>query len=134
MELLKVFNFSNKKSNFLEIIEGCLNLGIRFCITRLVLLNYKKVVRKKQFWINHASHLKKHCTKEDDITLIVICFFFSQTNLKSFTKYLRLTLVFMWKAPYGKSIISIFQAFFASTNKIFLLAGRLVTRLSFYEV
>ena len=27
------FNFSDKKSGFLEIIEVCLNLGIRFCIT-----------------------------------------------------------------------------------------------------
>ena len=37
-------------------------------------------------------------------------------------------------AHYGKSLISVFQKFFASVNKIFLLAGRLSTRLSFYEV
>ena len=37
-------------------------------------------------------------------------------------------------AQYGKSLISIFQEFFASINKIFILAGRLGTRLSFYEV
>ena len=58
MELVKVFNFSDKKSGFLEIIEVCLNLGIGFCITWLVLPNYKKIVRKNQFQINHASHLK----------------------------------------------------------------------------
>ena len=37
------FQFSDKKPGFLEIIEVCLNLGIRFCITWLVLLNYKKI-------------------------------------------------------------------------------------------
>ena len=36
------FQFSDKKPGFLEIIEVCLNLGIRFCITWVVLLNYKK--------------------------------------------------------------------------------------------
>ena len=54
----QIFNFSDKKPGFLEIIEVCLNLGIRFCITWLVLPNYKKIVRKNQFHINHASHLK----------------------------------------------------------------------------
>ena len=38
----QIFNFSDKKPGFLEIIEVCLNLGIRFCITWLVPLNYKK--------------------------------------------------------------------------------------------
>ena len=33
-----------------------------------------------------------------------------------------------------KSLISDFQEFFASINKSFILAGRLSTRLSFYEV
>ena len=36
------FNFSVKKPGFLEIVEVCLNLGIGFCITWLVLPNYKK--------------------------------------------------------------------------------------------
>ena len=36
-----------------------LTLGIGFCITWLVQPNYKKLVCKNQFWINHASHLKK---------------------------------------------------------------------------
>ena len=36
------FNFSVKKLGFLEIVEVCLNLGIGFCITWLVLPNYKK--------------------------------------------------------------------------------------------
>ena len=34
----------------------------------------------------------------------------------------------------GKSLISVFQEFSASINKTFILAGRLGTRLSFYEV
>ena len=35
-------------------------------------------------------------------------------------------------AHYGKSLISAFQEFVARINKIFILAGRLGTRLSFY--
>ena len=42
------FNFSDKKPGFLEIIEVCLNLGIGFCITWLVLPTYKKILRKNQ--------------------------------------------------------------------------------------
>ena len=34
----------------------------------------------------------------------------------------------------GKSLISIFQEFSSSINKTFILAGRLGTRLSFYEL
>ena len=49
VEVLQVFNFSDKKSGLLEIIEVCLNLGIGFCITWLVLPKHKKLVRKKQF-------------------------------------------------------------------------------------
>ena len=52
---------------------------------------------------------------------------------QSFTKYLRLTLSFLWKIA-GKSLISISQEFFSSINKIFISAGTLGTRLSFYEV
>ena len=43
MDLVKVYNFSDKKPGFLEIIEPFLNLGIGFCITWLVLATYKKV-------------------------------------------------------------------------------------------
>ena len=39
----QIFNFSDKKPGFLEIIEIYLNLGIGFCITRLVLPNYKNI-------------------------------------------------------------------------------------------
>ena len=35
---------------------------------------------------------------------------------------------------YGKSLISVFQTFLAGINKIFILAGRLVTRVSLYGV
>ena len=37
------FQFSDKWSGFSEIIELCLNLGVGFCITWLVLSNYKKI-------------------------------------------------------------------------------------------
>ena len=56
-------------------------------------------------------------------------------KLQPFTKYVRLSLVFPCEiAHYGKNLISVFQEFFASINKILILAGRLSTRLLFYEV
>ena len=48
---------------------------------------------------------------------------------QSFTKYLT------WKiAHYGKSLTFVFEELLASLKKNLILAGRLVTRLSFYEV
>ena len=38
-----VFTFSDKKPGSLEIIQVCLNLGIGFCITWLLLPNYKRI-------------------------------------------------------------------------------------------
>ena len=35
--------FRQKETGFLEIIDLCLNLGIGFCITWLVLPNYEKI-------------------------------------------------------------------------------------------
>ena len=60
-------------------------------------------------------------------------------RLQSFTKKLRLTLLFMrnsGKVDYGKlqEKFKEFQEFFASINKIFISAGRLGARLLFYEV
>ena len=40
----------------------------------------------------------------------------------------------MWKNAPGENFISVFQEFSANINKTFILAGRLGTRLSFYEV
>ena len=53
--------------------------------------------------------------------------------LQPFTKYLRLTLVSMWNSALQESLISVFQEFFASIDNI-ISAGRMGTRLSFYEV
>ena len=39
--------FRQKKPGFLQIIELWLNLGIRFCITRLVLPNYEEISPSK---------------------------------------------------------------------------------------
>ena len=55
--------------------------------------------------------------------------------LQPFAKYLRLTLISMWNsALQEKFLISVFQEFFTSIDKIFILAGRLGTRLSCYKV
>ena len=55
-------------------------------------------------------------------------------ELESITRYLRPTLVFMWNSVERESLISVFQEFLVSINKMFILAGRLGTRLSFYGV
>ena len=55
-------------------------------------------------------------------------------QIQSFTKYLRLTLVFLEIVHYGKSLTSVFQECFDSINGIFILKWRLSTRLLFYEV
>ena len=55
-------------------------------------------------------------------------------NLQAITKYLRLNVVLCKVENYGKSLISVFQEFFASINKIFILAVTLITRLLFYDV
>ena len=51
---------------------------------------------------------------------------------QSVTKYLKLTLVFMGMAHYGRGFIAIFWTIFASIDKIFVFGARLVTGLSFY--
>ena len=57
------------------------------------------------------------------------------TGLQSFAKYTETNSSFHVKIlHHGKSLISVFQEFFASINNIFILAGTLGTRLSFYEV
>ena len=68
---------------------------------------------------------------------------------ESVTKYLRLTLVFVWSsaprerfngyflgrfAHRGKCLMAIFWGDFASAGGIFILAGGLATGLSFYGV
>ena len=53
--------------------------------------------------------------------------------LKSFAKYYKLTVVFMWNSGL-KGLTTAFQYFFASINKAFILAGRLGTGLKFYGV
>ena len=71
MELVKVFDFSDKKPGFLEIIEVCLNLGIRFCITWLVLLNSH---------LNHSDKADKAeyepCKFDIDKTVFEFLYFF----------------------------------------------------------
>ena len=41
-------------------------------------------------------------------------------ELQSFTKYLRLTLVFLGIVHYGKRLVSVFQEFFAATMDVIL--------------
>ena len=55
-------------------------------------------------------------------------------TLKSFTGYLTLALVFVWNSALRRSFISVFQGFFSSISKVFILAGGMVAGLSFYGV
>ena len=50
-----------------------------------------------------------------------------------YKKYLRQTLAFCELSHYGKGSISIFEEFSATTDKIFILGGRLGTRLLPHE-
>ena len=52
---------------------------------------------------------------------------------QSLAKYLTLTVVFMQNSALRENLISVFQDFFASINKTFILVGRMSTRLSSYE-
>ena len=53
---------------------------------------------------------------------------------QSVTKYLRLTLVFAWNSALRDKLNFFFYSFFDRIAKIFILAGRLHTRVSSYEV
>ena len=55
-------------------------------------------------------------------------------HLQSFTKYLRLTLVFMWTGALQKKFNFCFSTVFARINKIFTLEGRLGTMLKRQKV
>ena len=52
----------------------------------------------------------------------------SVSYLQSFTKYLRLTLVFLWNSALWEKF------YFCFSRVVFILAGRLGTRLSFFEL
>ena len=54
--------------------------------------------------------------------------------LQSVTGYLRLTLGLMWNCAQRKELIYVFQKFLAGIVKMFILAGRLSNKLSFYEL
>ena len=55
-------------------------------------------------------------------------------ELQTFKKYLKLTLVFMWDIALREKIDFCLSRAIASIKKIFVLAGRLGTSLSFYEI
>ena len=88
-------------------------------------LGFKKInkLKKAEMSVSQSGiHVGKLITNTD-INI-------SEKKLQSVTKYLSLTLIFMWnKALQGK-----FNCYFSSINQISILAGRLGTRLSFYEV
>ena len=66
-------------------------------------------------------------------TLVSGIFNNSPHSLQSFTKYLRLTLVFMRNSALREKVNFCFSRVFASVNKMFILAGRLGTTLLFYQ-
>ena len=68
------------------------------------------------------------------VTRCVSCFWQPYMNLQLFTGYLGLILVFTRISALREGFDFGFTRAFASINKIFILAGRLGTRLLFYEV
>ena len=86
LELVKIFNFSDKIPGFSKTMKLCLNFHTVFCITLLVLPNYKKKkkksVHKPQFYINHASHL--NCDTFHSFSFPFICYFF-KTGVQNYS-------------------------------------------------
>ena len=54
---------------------------------------------------------------------------FSKNNLQPWRKYLREALFFMWNTALRENYNFYFLSVFASIDKIFILGGRLGTRL-----
>ena len=96
--------------------------------------------------------MRRSCLHEKNHPIQVICligvrsqqnavFYFAKTNYLYENGFIPPTIVHKifetdssFHAQYEKSLISVFQKISASINKIFILAGRLGTRLSSYEV
>ena len=91
---------------------------------------------------NTNPHFKEHCTKTDDIWLVIIRFFFSQTNLvfidilDSFSNSLFTFLPFdFWYSTYFRCSTEFIQcpyAFFIKTSKVLSLKMFLLY-LNFHE-
>ena len=109
----------------------------------------KNIIYKKSFFSSRISlsSSKNDCLFCDRNLLNNLCTLTSSMlervkrnkNLKNPPKNnqsqnIRLALVFVWNEHYGKGFIAIFRGFFASINKSFVLAGRMGTRLLFFEV
>ena len=104
-------------------IQWLQNTTQRFLDTSVLILSYlyMRIVGKKQIFSAEAWNA-------------IPWAFFRISKLLSFTEYFSLTLVFIWNGTLRKSLVSVFQEISASINKIFILAGRLGTRLSFNEI
>ena len=95
MELVKVFNFSDKKTGFLEMIEVCLNFGIGFCITWLVLPNYKK-----NYFVKTNFKLTTRATLRNSIDEKKFHFEKPSNIEKVFSPVAYVaTIIFMWLFP-----------------------------------
>ena len=79
-----------------------------------------------------ANDSPNHCLLLE-AQLHIICKTFL-VNLQSFTKYLRLPLIFMWNSALQEKFNLCFLRVFTIIDKVLILAWRLCTRLSFYEV
>ena len=67
----------------LKILWAWLKIRVNYFIKTLVnIMKQKstKVLWKLSLAKKATQHFKEHCTRIDDIWLVVICFFFSQTN------------------------------------------------------
>ena len=104
---------SRENDNILVDFESVTNL-----VTSIIVL--LKQQNKKPIQINDSSRVEV----DKEIS----------SNYQFTFDLLRLTLVCMWNSTQQEKFNFCFQEFFASIDKVFILAGRLDTRLSFYEV
>ena len=82
--------------------------------------------------MKHTNHDRSTAVSRSERHLQLACYFL----LTIFTIYLRLTLVFMWSRALRKKFNFSFSRVdnFDRINKMFILTGRLGTRLSLYKV
>ena len=115
---------------FLSINQFSSNSVVMFLLRSLNQSNYtvlKNIQFIKLLFLSQRNFL-------GDVFFSCIRDFILSLNHKSFTKYLRVTLVSLRNSTLQKSLISVFQEFFGSINKTFILAGGQGAGLSVCEV
>ena len=125
-----------KSFNVIQIIQCCTNDSTLYKLFNVVQINQRNTnnsILYKLFSGNHSICYKKH---NKIFKWKAIWYFHKYENIKlqPITKYLRLTLVSMYIGALWEKLYFFFSRIFCKNWQIFIVAGRLDTRISFYEV